>query len=252
MKRHASWCFTALVPVLLISACKKDGPAPNVGFSYCPEKTGSYIEYEADSFVMDEQWAPGQDTTYYFRIKEVQRSVFTDNEGRRSIRIERYKKKFNPAVPYSQQSWTFTDAWYLTRTTRGVERVEEDMRYLRLIFPVKTGADWNGNSMNVMEEWPYTYRSAHSQETINGLPFDSVATVEQINYSDLVTTKYGVEKYAAGLGLVYKKLILLGKQQSFPNQPPPYGDTVSLQSQYWYYPDKAVIYEQRILSYGTE
>lgn len=245
-----AYLLTCILACVVFS-CKKNEAPINLGYTYFPEKLGSYIEYEVDSFVQDENL--GFDSLYRFRIKEVQRSFFSDNEGRRSVRIERYRKNFNPSIPYSQQSWTFSDVWYATRTTTGMEKVEEDVRYLRLTFPVKVEETWDGNSMNVMENWPYEYISAHEREGVNNLAFDSVATIQQINYNDLVTTKYGLEKYAAGVGLVYKKLILLGKQQDFPQQPPPYTDTIGLQSQtFWYYPDKAVIYEQRILSYGTE
>ena len=90
--------FFILVLIILFS-CKKDETLPNLGYTYFPDKIGTYITYEVDSFSQDEDWGPNTDTTYKFQIKEVMRSYFTDNEGRKSIRIERYRKNFSLTVP---------------------------------------------------------------------------------------------------------------------------------------------------------
>ncbi len=235
----------------LITCKKKDTPAPDLGYNYFPGKIGSYITYEIDSFVQDEDLP--FDTLYKYQVKEVLQSTFVDNTGRPSIRIERYKKKFNDTIPYSALPWLLSDVWYATKTSTGLEKVEEDVRYLRLIFPVSDDEeDWNGNVFNVFEEWPYNYSSHGVAEIVNGFSFDSVLTIEQINTTNFVETKYGLEKYAAGIGLVYKELRLVGKQPQDGNDLPPYDDTLGLQNltNYWYYPDKALIFTQRVIDYG--
>ena len=45
----------------------------------------------------------------------------------------------------------------------------------------------------------------HQAENIGGIPFDSVATVTQINDVNLITENLFIEKFATNIGMVYQK-----------------------------------------------
>lgn len=243
--------YKIIIPVscflFFLSSCKKDETVPDAGYGYSPEKTGTYVIYEVDSAVQDDNFSI--DTVYRFQLKELVQSVFNDNSGRPTMRIERYKKWYNDTIPYAQMNWTLSDVWFATRTATQLERVEENVKYLRMVYPVTGEKTWNGNAYNIIyEAWPYVYKSVHKPEVINSFSFDSVATVEQINYSDLLVEKYSLEKYAKNVGLVYKKLRLMKKEPADGNDLPPYNDTTGLQAPY---PDRAVFYEARVIGYGN-
>lgn len=224
---------------LIAFSCKKDKePAPDLGYGYFPDAVGKYVIYEGDSVIRDDV-SSSQDTVYKFQMKEVIESIFYDNQNRPTMRIVRYKKKYDSLVPYSAINWVLQDVWTANLTKTTAEKVEEGVRFVKLIFPVKENVEWNGNAQNTWvpcsyytyEAWNYKITSANNSENVNGLNFDSVVTIQQINVSNFIDTKYSVEKYAKNVGLVYKQMILLKKQPKDSNDLPPY-DFITVCQQY--------------------
>jgi hypothetical protein len=220
-----------LISLFLIAlvSCKKDTQVLDVGYEYFPETIGKYVIYEGDSIIYDEEGNAPHDTIR-FQVKEVIESIYTDNQGRPTMRIERYKKMYNDTLPYNNMPWILSDVWAANRTSTTAERVEENVRFIKLIFPVKEDQSWNGNAQNTLEEWPYEITSAHESETVNNLSFDSVAVVLQNDDENLVERKYGVEKYARDIGLIYKEYLVLDKQKKDSLDFPPFDDTTGI----WY------------------
>jgi hypothetical protein len=221
--------FISISLLAILASCKKDKEvtAVDVGYGYFPDEVGHYVIYEGDSIsYKDDQQEPHD--TFRFLTKEIIESVYTDNEGRPTLRIERYTKWFNDTVPYEQMPWTLTDVWAANRTSTTAEKVEENVRYVKLSFPVRENSSWNGNAFNYLEEWEYEYDDINTAGTVNNISFDSVATVLQNDVENLVDRKYGVEKYAKNVGLVYKELLLLKKQPKDSIDYPPYEDTMGV------------------------
>lgn len=186
---------------LLICSCKKESTVvtPDLGYSYFPNNVGHYIIYDVDSIYKD--GFSGLLTDGKYQIKEVVESVFTDNQGRPTMRIERYRKD---TVNYPD--WTIYNVWTANLNTTNAERFENNIRYIKLVFPVKVGTTWNGNAMNTDVEEDYEYTTAHEPITINNFTFDSVTTVLQADeLFNVAQPKFKEEKYAAGVGLVYRK-----------------------------------------------
>lgn len=193
--------------LLLFAACKKKTESPpDVGYAYAPSTPGKYVIYDVDSTVYDDF---KHDTTYYkYRIKEKLEEYYTDNEGRDAIKLIRYIKKYDPAMSYDQMSWEVKDVWNYTKTATTLEVVEENQRFTKLIFPVREEATWNGNAFNIMGEWEYTYEYADKAEVINGVSFDEVLQVVQKDdkLQNMIHRQYYIEKYAKGVGLVYREI----------------------------------------------
>jgi hypothetical protein len=237
--RRNTFILASLCTVLIIS-CKKDKEvAPDVGYNYFPVNVGHYVIYEGDSIAYKDDLQAPHDT-FRFLVKEKIESIYTDNEGRPTLSIHRYIKNYDPAVPYSAMQWQHSDMWAANRTASTAERVEENIRFVKLVFPVEKNRSWNGNIYNTLEPWDYSFGSVDQPENINSNSFDSVATVIQNNEENLVDRKYGVEKYAKNAGLVYKELLILKKQPHGPSDFPPYDDSTGV----WYH--------LRVLTWGTE
>lgn len=223
-----------LLVVSLMPSCKKETELPpDVGYSYFPDQVGKYIIYEVDSTSQNDSLQLRK--TYRYLLKEVIESIITDNEGRPSLRIERYVKYHDSLVPYSQMQWTLKDVWMATRTSSTAEKVEENVRYLKLVFPLKKGEDWNGNVYNTKPEWEYEVTEYDEPMILGNLSFDSTLTVEQANKNILNLTEYSVESYARNVGLIYKEMIILNKQPTDTGDYPPFGDTSG-----YYYTARAI------------
>lgn len=233
-----------------ISSCKKDpSAAPNLGYNYFPDKVGTYVVYSVDSFYYDDRSEPSTIDTTRFLLKEKIASAFTDNEGRPALRLERYVKYYNPAVPYSQMSWTLRNVWTETKTLRTAEKVEENVRFVKLAFPVTEEQEWNGNAQNTLDAKNYKYNFFDKARMIGNIRFDSVLQVDQYDELDLVHKKYYEEKYARNAGLVFKRVIdVISQPESIPDSllPQFYGTDIMQRV------DSGIQYTMTVISFGIE
>jgi hypothetical protein len=175
-----------------------------MGYGYVPTDAGRYIIYDVDSTIYDEF---NHDTVYYkYQLKEVVESIFPDNQGRPSMRIERYIRNYNPNLSYDSIPWTLKNVWYGTRTTTDYERVESNQRFVKLIFPLNNYAYWNGNAQNTIGDWEYQYQGIDFPQTQGNMKFDSTAIVIQKDETNLLDRRLYKEVYAKGVGLIFKQI----------------------------------------------
>ena len=187
-------------------SCKKDEVIKplDIGYNYFPVDTGFWVEYKVDSIVWNDFYPdddPRHIDTFSFKIKEYNESNFIDNEGRLALRIERYKKSSDTT------NWFLKDVWFANKSSDAAEKVEENERFIKLVFPVKEGAIWHGNAFNTWDVWDYEYQNVDTYTQINGISFDSSLTVLQADEFNLIARVYSVEKYVRNIGLVYKEYI---------------------------------------------
>lgn len=188
------------VALLLICSCKKDKPVQgDVGYGYFPALIGSWIIYDVDSTVWDDFQIPSIVTNYQYQIKEVIESSFIDDQGREALRWERYKRDS------IKGPWVIKDVWVANKTATTAEKVEENIRYIRLVFPIKLAKIWDGNATNTKDGWDYQYTEIDAANTIGGLSFDSTLTVSQQDFNPWIFYDFFEEKYAKNVGLIYKK-----------------------------------------------
>lgn len=196
--------------------------------------------YDVDSTVYDDF---DGDTTYYkYRIKEKLEEYYYDNEGRKAVRMVRYIKRYDSTMSYDNMNWEVKDVWNYTKTATTLEVVEEDQRFTKLIFPVKEEATWNGNAFNTIGEWEYSYEYIDRAESINGVSFDEVLKVVQKDdkLMNVIHRQYYIEKYAKGIGLVYREIKDL--TSSTPVQGVPVENRIT----------RGVIYKLKYVTHGYE
>jgi len=232
--------IVACLLLTLLGACKKNKveDPPDLGYDYYPGKVGSYVIYDVDSTSYTQ--LPTIDTLYFkFQIKEKLDTLYTDNQGRPTLKIIRYRKNYNDTIPYSQMDWTFQDVWSANVTTTTAEVVEENIRFVKLIFPVKKSATWNGNAQNTIGQWDYKYTEIDNPATVGGISFDKTLKVTQKYFPSAISYQNYYERYAKGVGMIYRIIEDYNYQDGSGNANP--GHIYS-----------GVYYEMRINSYGTE
>ncbi|HRH61843.1 MAG TPA: hypothetical protein PLI68_00820 [Bacteroidia bacterium] len=229
--------LTLVYIALIVTACKKDKAveAVDIGYNYFPVEVGRYVVYQVDSISYNDFFTPVKIDTAHFQLKEVIESVFTDNEGRESERIERYVR-YADTLP-----WSLRDVWYQTRSTTKDEKVEENVRFIRLTFPTRNNQKWNGNALNTIGTYSYEYKSVDTKKTVNGNVFDSTLTVNQILDSNLIEKKYQVEIYAKNVGMIYKRFVDV-QDKGITIEPGPLSNRIDAGTDYTY----------RIIEYGKQ
>jgi hypothetical protein len=188
-------------------SCKKDTSLPpDLGYKYFPVNVGHWVLYDVDSVSYNE--FTGLTETYHFQIREIVESVYTDSQGRVTQRLERYKKTSDTTA------WFLKDVWAENLTATTAEKVEENIRIVKLIFPPSEGAEWDGNGYNDSGEQTYTYQDVNKPYVLNATTFDSTVSILQKDIPTIISDNYEFEVYASHIGLIYKKYVDISKLPS--------------------------------------
>ncbi len=213
MQKIIGFFFVFILLVTGASSCKKDDDTPiDLGYRYFPDQVGHYVIYDVDSFFYNDFIVPLTIDTFKFQLKEKIQSTYLDNQNRSTLRLERYVRFYNDTVPYSSLPWLLRDVWAANRTRTTAEKVEENVRYIKLAFAVAQDKTWDGNVQNTNGEQTYSYEFINQFRTIGGGGFDSVLQVNQLDQASIINKKFSIEKYAKRTGLVYKQVIMVESQ----------------------------------------
>lgn len=208
---------------------------------YVPLAPGKYITYRVDSTVFP-NFGRAVDTHYY-RVKHVVDALVTDNLGRPSYRIYRYISDSSGTTP-----WMANGSYFITVLNDQMEEIDDNLRWIKLHAPLRGGFSWKGNRYlpdqaysplylfnndYAMDDWDYYYEGDPQTELIGNRQLDDVFTVQSIDESENIPWNHDSvyaartflrEKYAKGIGLVYREYIMWDRE---PNRkvvsvgPPP-------------------------------
>jgi hypothetical protein len=195
---------------------------------YYPLQVGKYITYNLDSTVFINFGA--KDTVIKYQVKHEIDAQITDNLGRPAYRVIRYIRKT------SANAWVADNTFATVPTEFAVEFVENNMRFIKLKAPVRDGFSWKGNSyidtyslnstVKYLDDWDYTYDSVNVAQTFGAFTLDSTLKVQQRdeiigNPSDPNSyheINFGAEKYAKGIGLIYRDFLHVEYQPPTPGR----------------------------------
>jgi hypothetical protein len=225
-------CFISVIAagILFLSVqltgCDKkdDGFTSDAVTDYMQLQKGKYILYRLDSLRFTNF---GQkDTVVSYQAKDIVEDAFTDGRGRAGWRIVRYLRALNST---DDNDWSPLMTYNVIPSGNSIELSENNFRYIKLTTPVRDGRTWRGNGYlpdnpyqdlfefsndEDIQEWDYTYQDVHAPLTFNNKTYDTTISVVQIadsanlpiQISVPASKTYWVEKYAKGVGLVYKEV----------------------------------------------
>ncbi len=205
MKIKYQYIIISLIFILVYSCKKETIPVNNgdMNYEYFPNDTNTWVIYDVRSIIFD---IPSNiNDTFYYQIKEIIESKYIDDEGRETMRIERYIKNKDSILPYDSLEWEIKDVWTANLKQNSAEKVEENVRYVKLLFPIKGDKEWNGNAYNIKEPEEYKYMNVFIQKQINGITFPETVTVLQKDNYNLIEDEYAIEIYAKNIGMIYKE-----------------------------------------------
>lgn len=189
---------------------------------YYPLQVGKYITYRLDSTVFTKSGSVIE--THKYQVKHTVHAETTDNLGRKVYIVNRLIRD-----EAGTSAWLENGSYSVTPLSDRVEVTENNMRVIKLIDPVKAGFSWRGNAYlttspympiydmgagSNMNQWLFSY-SNFGDTTVNGHTYPNVWSVDHANNIMNLppapgTSAYGLmevsnEKYAKGIGLVYRK-----------------------------------------------
>jgi len=199
--------------VVVIPSCKKEVLKTNVGtsmgYDYYPLIIGKYIIYNVTQITIDVQ-ASRYDTVKYQLRELLVDTIFSNNKDVTLYKLERYRTISPDSVAI--------DVWQVWKQPNRLVRVEANVPIVKQIYPMKTNQVWNTAQFNTLDSATATVYSMDMPDTVNTMPFDSVATIKANDFESLFQKTLDEEKYVRGIGLVSKRVINVESQS--------YGTTV--------------------------
>jgi len=221
MKISGTYIVSLLVSLLVLClySCKKDSKDTTnnivLGYDYYPLKTGSYIVYNVEEITIDA--AVGKFDTLRYQLKELLADTIFSTDSTDST-VKRYKIDRFIRLD-STQAWDVKNVWQVIQSKICLIRIEDNVSLVKQVYPMSTGQTWNINRYDTLPEKTNTLLSFDKQDTLNGKIYEKVAQTVQADFSSFYQKQYETEKYARGIGLIYKQLINVESQSLDQNHP---------------------------------
>lgn len=197
----------AMLVVLLSSCMEERGVSPDLGYDFFPLQVGKSWEYAVDSITYRSDGIP--DTANLFFLEQIV-AWRIDNVGDTLYIAERFERYD------STQPWQVKEVFSLKRTRTQAIRTENNLSFIKLIFPIKRRDRWDGNkyfdsevntpvagnAIQMFLDWEYIYQNVASNEVM----------VNSADYELQVRLRKAEEKYAPNVGLTYRHLQILDTQ----------------------------------------
>jgi hypothetical protein len=217
--------FIVLALVAATPSCKKkiSYPANPLTNYFIGLQVGKYITYRMDSLNF---YYYGQlDTVTSYLAKDSVEKQTVDNTGATVWLVTRYLSDT------TGDFWSPTLTYTVTPSLSTIDVTENNLRYIKLAFPMDLGFSWTGNTYlpyapyqdffsysdynNLsLAGWNYVYQQVNQPFTVtNGTSYDSTHTILQIadstnvpitNTNVFASSTYWSETYAKHIGLIYR------------------------------------------------
>ena len=215
--------------IIVFTACPGSTEDFNIdfGYDYYPMEEGSFWHYKVDSILIKNEGHIRDTSSSYLR--EYVEEEFIDQLEDTTYRLERY---FNSEL---NDNWLVKDVWTSYNDEIKVVRTEENLKYLKMTFPLEVGKKWDGNTfldeslmvniggeiLELFLDWEYKILNIAEFDTIGGNVYSDVVTIQnadnvdpnlEFDETDKLHRRLVIEKYAKGVGLIYKKHLIIDSQ----------------------------------------
>lgn len=185
--------------ILLLASCntEKEADPSQLGYPYYPLAIGNYYVYDVEE--INFSLLEGADTSHY-QLKEVVEDYFHQNREDTSYYLYRYSRGDEAG------DWQLDSIWTVRKDQRRIVVVENNVPFIKLVFPLRQGLTWDANGMNAEEETLYSVKEIGGTFEAGGESYpNTLHIVEKDNMDTVITERYREAVYAADIGLVYKE-----------------------------------------------
>jgi len=196
----------------------------NFGYEYFPLELGYEWIYAVDSILIIQGGINNIISSSF--IKEELIETIDDTEGHKEFQLQRSHKKD------SISQWTITDIWTIKRDDTRAIRTEENLTFVKLVFPAVDGTRWDGHvffdddkdfpvaaeNLSVYKDWEYQINEV-ANKTVGGTLYSDVLEVSHIDDVTFISKRFSTETYAKGIGLVERKMEIFDTQNGNTSLP---------------------------------
>jgi hypothetical protein len=243
--------------LLLTAACeenREDIPEIDFKYDYYPLEIGRSWTYQVDSLTFDPAIGGTALDSFRTYLREVIVDTISSINGNTIYRVEQFYRRHD-SLP-----WNISKVLTMEQTERQALRTEDNLKFVKMPFPFRKGDRWDGNAffdpflfveirgelVQMFKEWDYRVIEANQESTIGGLTFEEVATFQNADTENKLERRFAQEKYARGIGLVYRALLIADTQcQVCCANDPDLCDTLSWRDK----AEKGLIIRQELIQY---
>ncbi len=219
MKRLPIVLFSILI--LSIFSCGEneiETPDDSIfGYEYFPLELGYEWIYAVDSVLVNQGGTNNVVSSSF--IKEELIEVITDTDDKKEFQLQRSYKKD------SISQWQITDIWVVQSDDTRAIRTEENLSFVKMVFPAVDGTKWDGHiffddnkdfpvaaeSVTVYKDWEYQINEVESK-TVGSTLYNEVLDVTHIDDVTFISKRFSTESYAKGIGLIERKMEIFDTQ----------------------------------------
>lgn len=197
MKTVHSYTIIPFIFFLLIASCKPSEVVPDpaiLGYDYAPLDSGRFFIYNVVSVKYD----PVNTVYDTFELKEEIAEAYQFGDEIRHV-VKRFKRE-DSLSPWPSQP---DSVWSISRDAYQLVKVENNIRFIKLIFPLEEGKRWNGNALNSSDEDDYQMERPGQPYSIDSDVYAETVKVVQNDNENKIDKDYRIEVYAKNIGLIY-------------------------------------------------
>ncbi len=206
-----------VISASFIWSCKKntdDSSTVDLTYNYFPVNIGHTLIYDVDSLVYDDNTGHTTIDTFTYQYKEIVSENIIDDEGKPAQKLLRFFRKHDTDI------WQSVNTWIESRSNLNAQKVEENIRYVKLVFPLNATKNWNRNAYNNLGENIFSVDYFDQPFTVNGTVYDKTLKIKKDSSINAIEEIRGIEIYARNVGLIYFQSDSINTQ---PNAPPSTG-----------------------------
>lgn len=210
----------AVLAIMSLYSCTRSGDdsfyGPDNTRGYYPLTQGHFVLYDVDSTIWNDY--DSSETKRHCQVRYTVTDTFHDNQDRLSYHVE-VLSRTDENAPFKTN-----DVFFVTPTLTGLEVSQNNLRFLKLVFPVNNTSVWKGNSAIATADqdlvwyadWNYRYSGFGESYNNSRATFGNTVIVDEVDQTlnDPATSPrtyaertYAREVYAHGVGLVYREMV---------------------------------------------
>ncbi len=184
----------------ILFSCSDTLEPSKIGFNYFPLEIGDYRIYQIQQ--IEYSLFAATDTAHY-QLKELVVDTFSTQSELNYI-LHRFKRDL------STDKWQLDSVWTSRRTQNHAIVVENNIPFVKMVFPIRLDKVWDGNLFNSSppDEYQITEISG-SMETPAGTFIDNLTVFENNERDTLIFQDIRQSIYALNVGLIYKNSSIL-------------------------------------------
>lgn len=198
MWRSKFWVI-ALVFLMACSESELEISSDRLGLAYFPMEVGEYRIYEVEE---TNYYLVGPQSSSYQLLEEVVDSTLISTS---EVKYKLHRSK----RANDTEEWELDSIWSTTLSNIRILSNENNVAFVKLVFPVINGLEWDANIYNNESSEYYRYASTLLDTTVLDQSYSAALKVIQSDQGqDIIGRDDRFEVYAQDIGLIIKKSIV--------------------------------------------